>query len=192
MISDSERREVARRLRNGGIARNSEEAYVLLLSRIGIRPQLPATSTYENAMARLADLIDPGEKTMISDKERRKVASALRGDPNDTLIPQSRDGFDGMTYHEAAFRFWNMCRRVRDASDVDIVYSTTSVLADLIDRPTCFDTESKDSKSFTCSACVFSESKLVVSPFTLSFLWCKPSYRFCPNCGAMVVSGVVA
>lgn len=58
MISDSERREVARRLRDGGIARNSEDAYVLLLSRIGIRPQLPATSTYEDAMARLADLID--------------------------------------------------------------------------------------------------------------------------------------
>lgn len=58
-ISDDERREVAKRLRNGGIARNSEEAYVLLLSRVGIRPQLPATSTYEDAMARLADLIDP-------------------------------------------------------------------------------------------------------------------------------------
>lgn len=60
----------------------------------------------------------------------------MRGDPNDTLIPQSRDGFEGMTYHEAAFRFWNMCRRVRDAFNVDIAYSTTSVLADLID-PTC-------------------------------------------------------
>lgn len=59
MISDDERREVAKRLRNGGIARNSEEAYVLLLSRVGIRPQLPATSTYEAAMARLADLIEP-------------------------------------------------------------------------------------------------------------------------------------
>lgn len=58
-ISDDERREVAKRLRNGGIARNSEEAYVLLLSRVGIRPQLPAANTYENAMARLADLIDP-------------------------------------------------------------------------------------------------------------------------------------
>ena len=58
-ISDSKRREVAKRLRYGGIARNSEDAYVLLLSRIGIRPQLPATSTYEDAMARLADLIDP-------------------------------------------------------------------------------------------------------------------------------------
>lgn len=60
MISDEERREVAKRLRNGGIARNSEEAYVLLLSRIGIRPQLPAASTYEDAMVRLADLIDRG------------------------------------------------------------------------------------------------------------------------------------
>lgn len=59
MISDDKRREVARRLRDGGIARNSEDAYVLLLSRIGIRPQLPATSTYEDAMARLADLIEP-------------------------------------------------------------------------------------------------------------------------------------
>lgn len=37
---------------------------------------------------------------------------------------------------------------------------------------------------FACSACGFSESKLVVSPFTLSFSWVKPSYRYCPNCGA--------
>lgn len=58
MISDSERREVAARLRNGGIARDEKEAYVLLLGCIGIRPQLPATSTYEDAMVRLADLID--------------------------------------------------------------------------------------------------------------------------------------
>lgn len=58
MISDDERREVAARLRNGGVARNSEEAYVLLLWCVGIRPQLPATSTYEDAMVRLADLID--------------------------------------------------------------------------------------------------------------------------------------
>ena len=58
MVSDEERREVAARLRNGGIARNSEEAYVLLLSCVGIRPQLLATSTYEDAMARIANLID--------------------------------------------------------------------------------------------------------------------------------------
>ena len=58
MISDDERSEVVKRLRNGGVARNSEEAYVLLLWCVGIRPQLPATSTYEDAMVRLADLID--------------------------------------------------------------------------------------------------------------------------------------
>ena len=59
MVSDEERREVATRLRNGGIARDSKEAYTLLLSCVGIRPQLPATSTYEDAMVRLADLIEP-------------------------------------------------------------------------------------------------------------------------------------
>lgn len=64
MISDDERRAVAARMRNGGIARNSEEAYVLLLSRIGIRPQLPAASTYEDAMVRLANLIDRPTCTM--------------------------------------------------------------------------------------------------------------------------------
>lgn len=58
MASDYERREVVKRLRNGGVARDSEEAYVLLLSCVGIRPQLPATSTYEDAMVRIADLID--------------------------------------------------------------------------------------------------------------------------------------
>lgn len=58
MTSDKERREVAKRLRNGGIARDSEAAYVLLLSRVGIRPQLPATSTFKDAMVRIADLID--------------------------------------------------------------------------------------------------------------------------------------
>lgn len=58
MISDDKRREVVARLRNGGIARDEKEAYVLLLSCVGIRPQLPATSTYEDAMVRLADLID--------------------------------------------------------------------------------------------------------------------------------------
>lgn len=58
-ISDEKRRDVVKRLRNGGVARDSEEAYVLLLSCVGIRPQLPATSTYEDAMVRLADLIEP-------------------------------------------------------------------------------------------------------------------------------------
>lgn len=58
MASDKQRPEVVKRLRNGGIARNSKEAYVLLLRCVGIRPQLPATSTYKYAMVRIADLID--------------------------------------------------------------------------------------------------------------------------------------
>ena len=105
--------------------------------------------------------------------ERRKVASALRGDPNDTLIPQSRDGFEGMTYREAAFRFWNMCRRVRDAANVDIAYSTTSVLADLID-PTCHLLPSHDG-GFGCDRC---------------YTWfpsMKEKTNYCPECGARLV-----
>ena len=104
--------------------------------------------------------------------ERRKVASALRGDPNDTLIPQSRDGFEGMTYREAAFRFWNMCRRVRDAANVDIAYSTTSVLADLID-PTCHVVPFDENRLSHCSSCGH--------PIL------KPWPNFCPCCGARVV-----
>lgn len=53
------REEVAKTLREGGIARNVSEAYVLLLHCIGIRPQLPAVYTYKPALERLADLIDP-------------------------------------------------------------------------------------------------------------------------------------
>lgn len=59
MVTSDERREVAERLRGEEIARNSEDAYVVLLSCIGIRPQLPAVRTYKDAMARMADLIDP-------------------------------------------------------------------------------------------------------------------------------------
>ena len=53
------REEVAKKLREGGIARNVQEAYVLLLGCIGIKPQLPAVNTYKPVLERLADLIDP-------------------------------------------------------------------------------------------------------------------------------------
>ena len=104
----------------------------------------------------------------------------MRGDPRDTLIPQSRDGFEGMTYHEAAYRFWNMCRRVRDAADVDIAYSTTSVLADLID-PTCHAIEKghpdEHHVCYGCNVCSFGWYESVND---------EP-YRYCPHCGARVV-----
>lgn len=59
MISRKEREETLKTIREGGIARNEAEAYVLLLHCIGVRPQLPAVYTYKSALKRLADLIDP-------------------------------------------------------------------------------------------------------------------------------------
>lgn len=67
MTSREEREEVAKKLREGGIARNETEAYVLLLHCISIRPQLPAVNTYKPALERLADLIDPTCELKIQD-----------------------------------------------------------------------------------------------------------------------------
>lgn len=109
----------------------------------------------------------------ISDEERRNIASSLR--------------------HDAAFgdglpsEWWGMLQFIvlneDDFQDPRVVFMK---LAELIERPTCFDMESKDSNSFTCSACGFSESKLAVNPFALSFRYVKPSYYYCPSCGAEV------
>lgn len=117
---------------------------------------------------------------MTSD-ERRAVAKALLGDPMVTAIPQTRDGFEWMTYHEAAYRFWDMCRRVKSAANVDIANSTTSVLADLID-PTC---EMVVKNGHACCGrcghrladeCEVEEDYYEFRPF-------------CPDCGARVTSG---
>ena len=70
---------------------------------------------------------------MISDSKRREVAAKLRGNPEDTLIPHRVGKHYGMGCHEAADRFWNMCYRIREAGNYDIAFSTTSVLADLIE-----------------------------------------------------------
>lgn len=59
MLTKREREETLKTIREGGIARNVSEAYVLLLHCIGIRPQLPAVYTYKPALERLADIIDP-------------------------------------------------------------------------------------------------------------------------------------
>lgn len=105
----------------------------------------------------------------INDNQRREVAANMRG-------------YDVSKFKTSAIVPFLDCLEVGYLDWRGILDS----LADLI-NPTCFDTESNDSKSFTCSACGFSESKLVVSPFTLSFSWVKPSYRYCPNCGAEVL-----
>lgn len=128
---------------------------------------------------------------MISNEERREVAAELRkldvsdlgGERNIIDAPEESGVLfgrmlDAANDYRAGLHYFPSHFKARDAVEL---------FADLIDRPSCFDTESKDSKSFTCSACGFSESKLVISPFTLSFLWVKPSYRYCPRCGAEVV-----
>lgn len=109
---------------------------------------------------------------MIIDNQRREVAQELRELRHTTYYSEEivENICDAISIADPANTF-------REPEDV------YKLLADLI-NPTCFDTESKDSKSFACSACGFSESKLVVNPFTLSFFWVKPSYRYCPVCGA--------
>lgn len=132
---------------------------------------------------------------MISDKEHREVAQKLRGlpiDMYDAIAEWEEDGLfidknisdeaDYSQIHDAVFGCFPA-----DHMHPEDYKEFHERLDDLIDPQTCFDTESKDSKSFTCSACGFSESKLVVSPFTLRYLWVKPSYCYCPNCGAKVV-----
>ena len=130
----------------------------------------------------------------VTDDERREVAARLRELPSDTYaaLKEWEEGglfIDASLSDEADYsQIHNVALGCFPAEhmhpgDYEELHDR---LADLIDRPTCFDTEGKDSKSFTCSACGFSESTLVVSPFTLSFSWVKPSYRYCPNCGAMV------
>ena len=109
----------------------------------------------------------------INDDQRREVAQELRKLTAPGCIRYAEEFYEELR---------EIVARDLDGSFEGVANS----LADLI-NPTCFDTESRDSKSFACSACGFSESKLVVNPFTLSFSWVKPSYRRCPNCGAEVL-----
>lgn len=129
---------------------------------------------------------------MISDEERREVARKLRelpGDVYEVAKEWHREGIDTNSTDQTDYYQTHLA--VMGCLPADNMHPCDyeefhNHLADLMDRPTCFDTESKDSTSFTCSACGFSESKLTVSPFTLSFSWVKPSYRYCPSCGAEV------
>lgn len=121
---------------------------------------------------------------MVNDEERRKVAEELRSE-SETW----RDTFPSATIEEEAFGAAIMSDLMvfvglDDQSPVHAIYAR---LADLIDRPTCFDTYNKDSKFFTCGACGFSDSQIVVNPFTLGIRSVKPSYHYCPNCGKEVV-----
>lgn len=107
---------------------------------------------------------------MVADEERREVARKLR----EQDIAEFRESAI-VPFLECLGIGYENWRGVLDR------------LAGLIDRPTCFDTENEDSKLFTCSACGFSDSKIAVNPFALSLRYVKPSYRYCPSCGAEVV-----
>lgn len=89
MISRKEREETLKTIREGGIARNEVEAYVLLLHCIGIRPQLPAVNTYKPALERLADLIDPtchmSWECGNGDDDTDKYMELIAGTPEDTV-----------------------------------------------------------------------------------------------------------
>lgn len=125
---------------------------------------------------------------MITDEEHREIAQKLRKQlrymRENEMYEKDLDVLEcgNRTYRNIACSVKD-CGNFTEGNYANIV----ELLADLIDRQTCFDTESRDSKSFTCSACGFSESKLVVNPFTLVFSLVKPSYRYCPKCGAEVV-----
>lgn len=127
----------------------------------------------------------------INDEFRRDVASGLRlldvsdiGD-DDNIVDDTEESVTLFMHileiandYRAGLHYFPSHFVARDAVDL---------FADLIDRPTCFDTEDKDSDFFTCSACGFSDSQIAVNPFTLSLRYVKPSYRYCPNCGSEVV-----
>lgn len=126
-----------------------------------------------------------------SDEQRRDVAAGLRlldvsdiGD-DDNIVDDLEESatlfmriLEIANDYRAGLHYFPSHFVARDAVDL---------FAELIDRPTCFDTEDKDSKFFTCGACGFSDSQTVVNPFTLGIRCVKPSYRYCPNCGAEVV-----
>ena len=106
------RKEVAKKLREGGIARNVSEAYVLLLHCIGIRPQLPAVNTYKPALERLADLIDPICKylpcvcvTWVDDNDEEHEEENLEEPGYSENAYCSVCGFEMMTGEEGWFDY---------------------------------------------------------------------------------------
>lgn len=99
----------------------------------------------------------------ITDQQRREMAARLRG--GEGLYSTLASMFDPEL----------------DANDV---------LADLIDRPTCENRQTRVSRggesSFTCSRCGVAFDTMSGEYRGQSFYGIVP--RYCPNCGAEVVS----
>ena len=131
---------------------------------------------------------------MASDEKRREVAERMRELPSDTYAALKEWEDDGL-FIDASLRDEADYSQIHNAilgcfpaehmhpGDYEELHNR---LADLIDRPTCHDTEELVD-SFTCSSCGFSERNIVFNPFTYSFRTIKQGWKYCPNCGARVV-----
>lgn len=136
---------------------------------------------------------------MITDDERREVAQKLRGLPIDmysTIDEWEKDGLfinssvsdegDYSQIHDAVFGYFPA--EYMHPGDYKELHER---LADLIDRPTCYDVGG--AYKFRCSVCgctidIFKEDVYGTGDGVMTigddFLY-NPS--FCPNCGAEVV-----
>lgn len=104
---------------------------------------------------------------MITEEERSEVAKRLRK----TLCNPGSLGDWWMRVHEAVAGSENCLCPPEDVS----------VIADLIDWPTCRNNGDRDDRDFVCSACGY-------GAWTFYDSNCDPSdFSFCPDCGAEVV-----
>lgn len=119
----------------------------------------------------------------ISDSERREVAARLR-----EIMRDNPHGWLDVMVWEA----------VVDVMGVGVTIGET--LADLIDRPTCRLVELWDEHEkahvLDCTACHFGEKAIkgddYISWAIARELWtngCYDNFKYCPVCGAEVVSG---
>ena len=107
---------------------------------------------------------------MISDEERREVAENLRNLTIGRSIQYKEQFFDELAEVVVGFE---------DYHDFDVVLEK---LADLIDRPTCKNSEYLyDGSFFECSECGERWELTCGSP-------ADNNLNFCPRCGAEVVS----
>lgn len=124
---------------------------------------------------------------MITDEERRQIAYRLHEEAenwrdfakDDTLFDMCDATFVESVL--SAFQLNDMDMHVCEAFDK---------LADLIDRPTCYDAADFDRESFKCSRCGFRVLSIDGAPDAAKLVGTNggvADFGFCPSCGAMVV-----
>lgn len=107
---------------------------------------------------------------MISDEERRVVASSLRESAN-------VGGARTLKRELAKALGIRLDACTSEGSHTNILRG----LANLIDRPTCRNEEDSYDRTFLCSACGY-------EAYTYSDSDCNPhDFSYCPECGAEVV-----